>query len=389
MPTFQHAAGQGSYTLVGRDPAQGGATTIPTVLVPVTLSFDAKKTAGKPFVMDAAPDVPRVLRSPVFSKFAFPSGGTTQYADAMLRTTFPKADGWHTLLGKPEVKPVKITVPARLRLHPHLEEDRRAPSPSSTSSFCKRRLFKQLPKQDGKLVIAMTHNTTYYADGDATVCCSWGTHGVDSATGNSFVLGSYLHAAPAVVEDGDVQPLTQQLAEFINDPLHDPLLHGRNVKTPGNIFPGWMRPGKPGRLRRHGRRLHLFSSRTHQHEPQEQYPRVEGLCRPWPTEPPITCRTWPCCPGTPALPKVSAHYSFPDAQALTEPAKPCPARGGRGGAARPHLSAHGRGGPAERPAERPSAHRLLGRLRRGGFHHPAARGLAAVGRHHRRLLDAG
>src|SRR5450756_161590 len=98
VPTFQHAAGQGSYTFVGRDPAQGGTTTIPTVLVPVTLSFDAKKTAGKPFPMDAAPDVPRVLRSPVFSKFAFPSGGTTQYADAMLRTTFPKAEGWLSLI---------------------------------------------------------------------------------------------------------------------------------------------------------------------------------------------------------------------------------------------------------------------------------------------------
>src|ERR1039458_5071270 len=75
VPTFQHAVGQGSYTLAGRDPAQGGATTIPTVLVPITLSFEAKKAAGKPFIMDAAPDVPRVLRSPVFSKFAFPSGG--------------------------------------------------------------------------------------------------------------------------------------------------------------------------------------------------------------------------------------------------------------------------------------------------------------------------
>src|ERR1039458_757227 len=107
VPTFQHAVGQGSYTLAGRDPAQGGVTTIPTVLVPITLAFEAKKTAGKSFVMDAAPDVPRVLRSPVFSKFAFPSGGVTQYADAMLRATFPKADGWHTLLGKPEGKPVR------------------------------------------------------------------------------------------------------------------------------------------------------------------------------------------------------------------------------------------------------------------------------------------
>ena len=102
VPTFQ----QNSYTLVGGDPAKGGSTTIPTVLVPVTLSFDAKKA-----VLDAAPDAARFLRSPVFSSFAFPTGGKTQYVDAMLRTTFPKAEGWHTLLGKPEVKPVRITVP--------------------------------------------------------------------------------------------------------------------------------------------------------------------------------------------------------------------------------------------------------------------------------------
>jgi len=53
-----------------------------------------------------------------------------------------------------------------------------------------------------------------------------GTHGVDGASGNSFVLASYLSSAPGVVEDDDVQPLTQQLAEFLKDPLHDPLLHG-------------------------------------------------------------------------------------------------------------------------------------------------------------------
>src|ERR1039457_6484890 len=247
VPTFQHAVGQGSYTLVGRDPAQGGVTTIPTVLVPITLAFDSKKTAGKSFVMDAAPDVPRVLRSPVFSKFAFPSGGTTQYADAMLRATFPKAYGWHTLLGKPSVKAVKIGVPAG---YGYILTSKKTGGSFAVVDveFLQKELFRQLPKQEGTLVIALTHNTTYYALGDATVCCSWGTHGVDSVTGNSFVLGSYLHGAPKVVEDDDVQPLTQQLGEFLKDPLHDPLLTGRNAKAPGNIFPSWMRPAsmRPG-----------------------------------------------------------------------------------------------------------------------------------------------
>src|SRR5260370_28398210 len=75
VPTFQHA----TYTLAGRDPAQGGTTTISTVLVPIALSFDAKKTAGNPFLIDASPDRPRLLHSPGFSKSDFPSGGATQY----------------------------------------------------------------------------------------------------------------------------------------------------------------------------------------------------------------------------------------------------------------------------------------------------------------------
>ena len=111
VPTFVLRAG-GNPALAGRDPVQGGTTTIPTVLIPVALSFDTKNAAGKPYILEAAADVPGVLRSPVFSNFPFPSGGVTQYADAMLRATFPAAGGWHTLLGKPEVKPVKITVPA-------------------------------------------------------------------------------------------------------------------------------------------------------------------------------------------------------------------------------------------------------------------------------------
>ena len=41
-PTFHHSAGQGSYTLPGHDPSQGGTTTIPTVLVPITLSFEQR-----------------------------------------------------------------------------------------------------------------------------------------------------------------------------------------------------------------------------------------------------------------------------------------------------------------------------------------------------------
>ena len=106
VPTFKRTLGTGSYTLAGRDPAQKGTTVIPTVLVPVTLTFP-----GKTVRVSAEPDVPRILKSPVFSKYAFSGSEKTQYADALLHATFPTDKEGHTRLGKPEVKPVTIAVP--------------------------------------------------------------------------------------------------------------------------------------------------------------------------------------------------------------------------------------------------------------------------------------
>jgi chitinase len=364
ITTFQRTVGQGSYTIAGHDPAQGGTTTIPTMLVPVTLSLDAKKIAGKPVVMDAVPDVARVLRSPVFSRFAFPSGGTTQYADAMLRTTFPSAEGWHTLLGKPEVKPVRISVPVG---YGYVLTSKKTGGAFAVVDieFLQKELFRRLHKQEGKLVIAVTRNTTYYALGDATVCCSWGTHGVDSSTGNSFVLGSYLRAAPAIVEDGDVQPLTQQLGEFVNDPLHDPLIHGRNVQGPGNAFPAWMRPastrpGDRGACGGTGAGSTYFLLEPTNTNPKNNIPASKAFVAhaggatyhlqnvallPWYT-------------GSSDGP--GGTYSFPDAQALTESSKPCPARGRRPGAGGSAPAPSKPGVAAVLMSGSPNGHQLIG-----------------------------
>jgi chitinase len=364
VPTFQRTAGQATYSLAGADPARATTTTIPTVLVPVNLVFESKKTAGKAFALDAGPDAARVLRSPVFAPFAFPSGGTTQYADALLRGTFPAAKTWHTLLGKPEVKPVRITVPAGYGYVLTSKETGRAAAVADIE-FVQKELFQQIPRQDGKLVIAVTRNTTYYTEGDATLCCSWGTHGVDTGSGNSFVLGSYLYNAPAVIEDADVQPLSQQLAEFVNDPLHDPLSHGRNVRPPANAVPGWMRPasmrpGDQGGCGGTGIATAYFLLEPTDTNPKNNFPASKPFAAhtgaatyhlqnvallPW---------------YTGAFGDLGATYSFPDAQALAQPAQPCPARGGRrgaGGAAAappaPTVSPIPLSGP-------PNGHRLIG-----------------------------
>ena len=333
VPTFQQKIGEAAYTLLGRNPAAGGVTTIPTLLVPITLTFDSKKVGGKPFVMDPRADVPRLLRSPVFAKFAFPAGGNTQYADALLRASFPQAEKWHTLLGKPQVRPLKISVPAGLGYV--LTSKKTGQSMGVLDlEFLEKELFKQIPKQEGTLVIALTHNTTFFADGDATVCCTWGSHGVDSATGNSFLLSSYLDGAPAIVEDGDVQPLTQQLAEFANDPLHDSLLGNQNQKGPGNTFPRWMRPasmrpGDQGVCGGTGVGSAYFFLEPTDTNLKNNFPaspafvaQVKGTAYHLEN---VALLPW----YTGAAEGLGSTYSFPDAQALAEPAQPCPARGRR------------------------------------------------------------
>ena len=337
IPTFTHTAGPNTYTLAGSDPLKTATTTIPTVLVPITLSFEAKKTA----IMDATPDVPRILASPVFSRFNFRHAGTTQYADALLRTTFPSAKNWHTLLGKPEVKPVKITIPAGYGYV--LTSKKEGASVAVVDiEFLQQELFKQLPKQEGKLIIAITPNTSFYAMGDATICCSWGTHGVDRATGNSFVLASYLRNAPSVVTDKDIQPITQQLAEFVNDPLFDPLAahelydkHQSPATAPGNPV-NWMQPvegGRCGGLRVGSTYFQLQPTDTN---PKNHFPASKPFIAsakgtawhlqnvallPW------YMSAFGTASGTDSL---STTYSFPDAAALTAPAKPCANRFGAG-----------------------------------------------------------
>src|ERR1700733_12333375 len=202
LPTFTrsyHAAGQDySYTVVGGDPAKGSTTTIPTVLVPITLTIEASMDAtGRKAVLDATTDVAAVMRSPIFAKYRFPSS-TTQYTDAIMRADFSKeaAKDWHTFLGKPKVVALKIDVPVGKGYVLTSKKTGRMLAMVDVF-FMQQGVFKQMPQEDqgaGKPVIAMAKNLSYYTSEDATECCSWGTHEIDTTRGlrQPFVLGSYL-----------------------------------------------------------------------------------------------------------------------------------------------------------------------------------------------------
>ena len=321
VPTFTRSIGGSSYTMAGRDPANSGTTTIPTVLVPITLTFEGSKPAR----MDATADVPRILKSPIFTRFAFAPGNKTQYADGLLHATFPSDASGHTYLGKPEVKPISITIPPG---YGYVLRSKKSGTMFAVVDvvFVEKQLFQQIPRQDGKLVIGVTHNTTYYTDSDATVCCSWGMHGVDAATGNSFVLGSYLHAAPSIVEDRDIQPLTQQLAEFINDPLHDPQTYFRTAAAAGNFFPAWLRPGEDRGCAGAGVGSDYFLLEPTNTNPKNSFPVSAPLAAHTAgfTYHLANVATLHWYTGSAA--HAAGALSFPDAHALSQPAKPCPDR---------------------------------------------------------------
>jgi chitinase len=340
LPTFTrtyNSAGTGyAYTVVGTDPGKGGTTTIPTVLVPITLTLEAPMdAAGKRAVLDASPDVARVIGSPIFARFPFASG-KTQYTDAIMRADFHQeaAKDWHTLLGKPKIVPLKIDVPIGKGYVLTSRKTGRMLAMVDVL-FMQQEIFKQLPKEDtgaGKLVIAMTKNVTYYTSEDATECCSWGTHGVDTTQGlrQPFVLGSYLD--PHTVEDdSDVQPLTQQLAQWFRDPLHEPALRvRRGMVPPGNIFPSWMRvpPPSPTELPTDNSdcggtalAVDLFLNDPTDTNWKNRTPasrayvaNVGGM--PYHLQN-VALLSW-------YTGSVSPPYSFPDAKALTVPVKSCP-----------------------------------------------------------------
>jgi chitinase len=326
VPTFTGSfvtnGKQYSYTIAGKDPEAGGTTTIPTVVVPLNLSFDARGgLGGRKAQMNAERSLREVLRSPIFQVFPF-STGKTQYGDAVQRAEFYGAaakTGWHTLLGQPHVAPpVQIEIPVA---NGYVLHSRRTGKSLAVVDldFVQKQLFQHLSSMGAgpdKLVIAVTKDVEFYALGDATVCCSTGTHGAQiDASGKSaqaFVIGSYFDkgAAPGYT---DVQGVSQQVAEWMNDPL-------QGYRT--NQFPGWLKP--PSNIGCGGRgesSAYLLEQPTN-FLPLPNSAQVTLHGKPYHLE---NMALLPWFAQTAAEKTFQGTYSFPDTKLLSAHAQPCSA----------------------------------------------------------------
>ena len=104
------------FFMVGRSPSHPGTTVVPTVLIPVNLTFQDNRSSLSPR-LDGSVNVPAILRSPLFQAATFAAtGDTTQYTDAVTRAEWSAVltnpPSHHVLLGAPRVLPaVRLTVP--------------------------------------------------------------------------------------------------------------------------------------------------------------------------------------------------------------------------------------------------------------------------------------
>ncbi|GAA3756468.1 hypothetical protein GCM10022270_13870 [Terriglobus aquaticus] len=371
LPTFTHTGDSGSYTVLGNDPAKGGTATVPVTIVPITLTFEASKGVA----LSPALDIAKITRSPLFTPFPFATG-TTQYADALLRASFYQTAAsantlstWHTKFSKPTVAPaLRVQIPIG---YGYTLTDKRSARTLGVVDleWLQKKIFETTPAgtlSPDRLVLFVTHNTTYYAEGDATVCCSWGTHGTEPASKQPFVLASYLDLSSLAI-DKDVQPISSQLAQFVMDPGHDPLFKGtRGQTSPGNTFgTGWMRPAtSPAsdfRCAGTGAGSRYFTL----------LPTDTNAKNNFPASPAFVAGTYhlqnapvlPWYTGNTAAESWQGKLSFPDAAALTQPMQPCEAPGannfGRAGTPPPTTP------PA--PFNGTHGHQLIGYWNGGGI----------------------
>ena len=348
IPTFTGSFDTGgklySYTMAGENPRSGKTTVIPVVLVPVSLKFEAGQRAA---VMKAGTAVSRVLQSPIFQKYSFATGNT-QYADAVQRAQFYKTvenSDWHTLLGKPQIaSAIQIDIP---KANGYTLHSRRTGKSLGVVDldFVQQQLLQRAAANGigpGKLLIGLTENAVFYSLADATVCCSTGTHGAQpNAAGTSvqaFVISSYFGSG-VIPRYEDVQGISQQIAEWMNDPL-------RGYRT--NEFPKWLEP--PANFRCGG----VAASSAYLLEQPTDFAQTTGSTRAMANGKPYHLENMALLPWftqTAASDTFKQAYSFPDTTALTTHARPCASAGKND--VQPNTSPHPRTG-------RTNGHKLIG-----------------------------
>jgi hypothetical protein len=230
------------FNIVGTDPSLGAnTTTIPTILVPLKFVFPV--APGLP--LDGTHTVAVTENSPIFLTADYTFNGldlgVTQYGDAVQRGEFWNLAGfsenYHVLLGSPTVAPtVTVNVPVgkgnlfRLRSGQLLGVVDNTFFDSVLAGQISGFTANQLP-------IFLTDEVYLAPNGNIGQCCVLGFHnsqGPPITTAQTFIYAAFTH--PGTFRGDvilDIQPLSHEVAEWLNDPfVGTPLRGGINLVAP-------------------------------------------------------------------------------------------------------------------------------------------------------------
>jgi hypothetical protein len=235
------------FNIVGTDPSLGAnTTTVPTVIVPLKFIFP---NPGNP-TLDGTNVTAATLNSPMFLTADYTTGGTdlgvTQYGDAIQRGEFWNLPGfsvnYHVLLGTPTVAPtVTITVPAGKGNAFGLRSGGLV-GVLADSFFEGTVLASLLPSYTANMLpIFVTDNVFLSNDGGISTCCILGFHnsqGPPISTAQTWIYTAYTE--PGTFNGNailDVQALSHETAEWLNDPFVGAFPFGINL-IPPTVLPG-------------------------------------------------------------------------------------------------------------------------------------------------------
>ncbi len=235
--TFSWTYGGQQYNaiFVGTNPAHGGATTIPTYIIPVALKYGT--TVESPLTKDKSGKsvVDYTVASPVFqSGIDYVLGGThigkTQYTDAFQRGALwgvgvQANPGYHVLLGKPKVgKQLELTADG------HADEFGVQVLLLDIDSFDTgiQATIRKYPATSLPLFVT---TQSYLTTGGE--CCIGGYHNFNGT--QAYGMFTYIQGTQIFAED--VSALSLTVAEWMDDPMGtngSPCTGGYAVGAEGN-----------------------------------------------------------------------------------------------------------------------------------------------------------
>ena len=253
------------FTMVGSDPNLGQSTTVATRIIPLRFTFVAGAQdvsvlnradldyfpTAQAVSMNGHDNVADTIASPIFTPTSFPISGDSgvQFGDAFARAQFGKVGtGYHVILGQPRVaETVSIRVPEDKGVAVLSSLARGEMVGRVDSTWFRERLADLIDEMKLKptvLPIFLTNNVVLY-QGDYRLCCTLGSHGAGSPASDApislagkdkirtFVYAAYLtpntFRAPPFVGLSDINSLSHEIAEWIDDPF------GINVVQPYTI----------------------------------------------------------------------------------------------------------------------------------------------------------